>query len=168
MTNQTAGQILGIISACLTLASYQMREKKTIMLFQTIATAFTGISFFFLGALSGFALNIVCLVRNGVFSVVDTKKSYSRWLGVLFAVIMIIFGVISYQYWYSLLITIALVINSIFISLDSPQTLRKSILLTSSLVLAYNVIVFSIGGIANEAVGLISAIIGLYRYGKNK
>ena len=168
MINQPVGQILGIISAILTLLSYQMKVKKKIMLFQTIATAFTCISFLFLGAISGFALNIVCLVRNGVFSIVDTKKQYSRWLGALFSVIMVVFGVISYQYWFSLLITVALVGNSIFISLDSPQTLRKSILFTSSLVLIYNAIVFSIGGMVNEGVSIVSSAIGLWRYRKTK
>lgn len=165
--NEIIGQILGIISAILTLLSYQMKDKKNIMIFQTIATAFTCVSFFFLGALSGFALNIVCLVRNGVFSIVDTKKRYSRWLGVLFAAIMVVFGIISYQYWFSLLITLALIVNSIFISLDSPQTLRKSILFTSSLVLIYNCIVFSIGGIVNEGVSIVSSAIGVWRY-RNK
>ena len=168
MINQPVGQILGIISAILTLLCYQMKVKKKIMLFQTIATAFTCISFLFLGAISGFALNIVCLVRNGVFSIVDTKKQYSRWLGALFSVIMVVFGVISYQYWFSLLITVALVGNSIFISLDSPQTLRKSILFTSSLVLIYNAIVFSIGGMVNEGVSIVSSAIGLWRYRKTK
>ena len=83
-----------------------------------------------------------------------------------FAVIMAVSGGLSWQGLPSLLIIVALAINTIFLSFGKPQILRYSILLTSSMILAYNCFVFSIGGIANEGLAIISSIIGIIRFHK--
>ena len=68
----------------------------------------------------------------------------------------------------SLLIIFALAANTIFMSFGNPQLLRKSILLTSTCVLIYNVFVFSIGGITNEGISIVSSVIGIIRFRKEK
>ena len=82
----------------------------------------------------------------------------------IFSIAMIVFGIVSWQNVFSLLVIIALVINTIFLSLGKPQLLRYSILLTSPMVLVYNVVVFTIGGILNESLAIISSIIGIIRF----
>ena len=81
---------------------------------------------------------------------------------------MCLAGVLSWQGAMSLLIIIPLMVNTVFLSLGIPQLLRKSVIFTSSFVLLYNVFVFSIGGILNEAVSIISSIIGIIRFRKAK
>ena len=49
-----------------------------------------------------------------------------------------------------------------------PQNIRKSILVTSPLVLIYNIFEFSIGGIANESLSIVSSLIGIVRDKKAK
>ena len=61
------GQALGIAATLITFASYQFNTKRVLLIIQTAATLCTCLSFLFLGASTGFALNIVCLVRNVVF-----------------------------------------------------------------------------------------------------
>ncbi|MBQ3591957.1 MAG: YgjV family protein, partial [Clostridia bacterium] len=56
---------------------------------------------------------------------------------------------------------------TVFMSMRSPQLLRISILFTCSLILVYNIFVFSIGGILNESVSIVSAAIGIVRFTKN-
>ena len=167
MPNMIIGQIFGIIATLVTFFSYQANTKRRILIIQTFACIFTCIGYFFLEARSGLVLNIVCIVSNIAFyfQKEGTKASYLS--AVLFAGIMIVLGAISWQGLLSLLIIIALAANTVFLSLGKPQLLRKSILITSSMVLIYNVFVFSIGGIANEALAIISSIIGLVRFYKN-
>jgi hypothetical protein len=81
---------------------------------------------------------------------------------------MIILGAISWQGYVSLLIIVALALNTVFMSVGDPQLLRKSVVFTSSLVLIYNCFVFSLGGIANEGVSIVSSIIGIIRFYKGK
>ena len=84
----------------------------------------------------------------------------------LLVIAMIVLGALSWQGAVSLLIIVALATNTMFMSIGEPQLLRKSILFTSTLVLIYNCLVFSIGGIANEAVSIVSSVIGIFRFYK--
>ena len=168
MTNLIIGQILGIIATAITFLSYQANTKKWVLIIQTSATAFTCFSYFFLGASSGLILNVVCILRNIVYFF-QKEKTLSNyvWSGI-FTGAMIVLGILSWQAWFSIVLIIALAANTVFLSLGNPQLLRKSILATSSLVIIYNLFVFSIGGLANEALAIISSIIGIIRFRKTK
>ena len=73
-------------------------------------------------------------------------------------------GALSWQGYMSLFIIVALVLNTLFLSDSNVQTLRKSILFTSTLVLIYNFYFTVWGGVFNEFITISSAAIGLYRY----
>ena len=77
-----------------------------------------------------------------------------------------ILGAMSWQGPISLLIIVALAANTVFLSLGKPQVLRYSILVTSLMVLIYNIYVLSIGGILNESIAILSAFIGIIRFRK--
>ena len=166
MNNPILGQILGIIATVLTFFSYQTNSKKRLLIIQTTATLCTCLSFLFLNAATGFALNVVCIARNISFYF-QPEQSKARYIAaILFALSMACLGFVTWQGWISLLIILALAANTLFMALGNAQQLRKSILLTSTMVLLYNVFVFSIGGIANEGLSIVSAIIGILRYRK--
>lgn len=168
MTQEIIGQILGIIATIITFLSYQMNTKKTLLIAATAATLCTCLSYLFLGASSGFALNVVCLIRNVAFYFQDEKSKFNYVSASILALVMVVLGAFSWQGPVSLLIIFALAANTIFMSFGNPQLLRKSILLTSTCVLIYNVFVFSIGGIANEGISIISSVIGIIRFRKEK
>ena len=158
------GQALGIIATVLSFLSYQVNTKRGVLAVQTAATACTCLGYCFLGASAGFALNIVCIARNLAFYFARGKVAFYSSLG--FAAIMCVLGALSWQGYASLLIIVALAVNTVFLSLGKPQLLRYSILFTSTAILIYNVFVFSIGGIVNEAVSVVSAFIGILRFMK--
>lgn len=165
-TKELIGQVLGIIATILTFISYQMNTKRSLLIVQTAATACTCAAYLFLGAASGFALNIVCLIRNITFYFQkEGSKLHYVSAGVL-SLAMIVLGAFSWQGPVSLLIIVALAANTVFMSFGNPQLLRKSVLATSTMVTIYNIFVFSIGGIANEVISIISSIIGIIRYRK--
>ena len=164
MRNEFIGQGLGILATVLTFLSYQTNQKRTLLAVQTLATLCTCLSFFFLGATTGFALNIVCIIRNVIFYFLErSSRFYYPTVGIL-TLAMVVLGVLSWQGLISLLMILALAINTVYISFGDPQRLRKSILLTSTMVLIYNIFVFSIGGMANEGLSIVSAVIGIIRY----
>ena len=161
------GQSFGILATILNFISYQANTKKSLLIIQTIATMCTCLSFFFLGATTGFALNIICIIRNIVFYIVHRRSRLFYPAVVILTLATIFCGALSWQGWISLLIIVALAANTVFLSFGDPQLLRKSILITSTLVILYNIFVFSIGGISSELIAIISSGIGLYRYRKN-
>ena len=158
------GQAFGVLSTLLFFISYQIFDKKKLLIVQTFAAVSICVSFAFLGAISGFLLNIVCILRNIAyyFQKFGTKINYITTALVVLA--MAVSCVLSWQGPVSLLITLALMINSVCLSFGNPQLLRKSILFTSTLCIIYNIFVFSIGGIANETISIISSVIGIMRY----
>jgi hypothetical protein len=162
------GQIIGILATAITALSYQMNTKKSLLLTQSLATALTCISYLFLGASAGFALNIVCLVRNGCFYYLKEGQTPIYISTAILATAMVVLGVFSWQGPISLLMIIALAVNTVFLSLGKPQILRYSILLTSSMILIYNIYVFTIGGMLNESIAIGSSLIGILRFRKGK
>lgn len=162
------GQVLGIAATATTALSYQFNTKKKLLLVQTAATLFTCLSYLCLGAMSGFALNIVCLVRNSSYAFVKEGTKFNYILTAALMLAMAVFGALSWQGPVSLLIIIALILNTLFMSFGKPQLLRYTILLTSTMILIYNIAVFSIGGIMNEGIAIISSIIGIIRFFKAK
>lgn len=165
MTNEIIGQILGIIAPIITFVSYQVNSKKKLLVLQTAATLSTCLSYMFLGASSGFALNIVCIIRNIVFFFFrDSKSKMNMISACILAVIMGGLGFLSWEGPISLLVIIALAANTIFMSFGDAQLLRKSVICTSSMILIYNIFVFSLGGIINESVAIVASIIGIITF----
>lgn len=160
------GQIFGFAATAATVLSYQSNTQKRMMITQSIATVFTCISYLLLGADSGFVLNIVCLVRNVSFAVLKPGSVGMKVLTPILTLSMLGFGLFSWQGPISLLIMLGLAINTVFLSLGKPQVLRYSILLTCTMVLIYNIAVFSMGGILNEVFAIASSVIGILRYRK--
>lgn len=167
MPNVIIGQVLGILATVICFISYQTNTKKNILFTQLLMTLCICLSFLFLGAYTGFALNIIGLVRNVTYYFVKEKTKTHYLAMVLLTISMIIVGISSWHGPVSLFIIIALAVNTVFLGIGNPQLLRKSMLFTSSLIIICDIFVLSIGGIANESVAIVSSIIGILRY-KNK
>ena len=165
---ELSGQILGWLAAFLTFLSYQCKEQKKLIFIQILSAASLCVSYLLLGAYSGMVLNVVCILRNVIIYKKNVKFfSYSFWPYVL-TFTMGLTGIFSWQGSMSLLIIVALMINTIFIYMPNIQNLRKSILLTSTMVILYNVYYSVWGGVTNELIAIVSSAIGLYRYRKTK
>jgi len=168
MAKLIIGQVFGILATVLTFLSYQCNRKRSLLIMQTASTASTCLGYLFLGASAGFALNLVCIARNFLFYFAKSGTRIYRLGTAATVAVMTLLGVLSWQGYASLLIITALAINSVYLSFGQPQRLRKSILLTSTMIIIYNVFVFSLGGIANETVAIVSSIIGIIRFRKDK
>ena len=164
MSKELWGQILGIVATLIITSAYQANTKKGLLMIQTPGIAVLCVSYLLLGASSGFALNLVCVLRNlGCFFVKEKTKLYYAMTGVLM-VAMGVMGFLSWESYISLILIVALVANTFFIALGKPQILRYSIVITSTMCLIYNIVVFSVGGILLEAISVVSAIVGSVRY----
>jgi hypothetical protein len=105
-------------------------------------------------------------VRNVVFYFLDTKSKLYYPAVTILTLMMVGVGALSWQGWISLLVITALAVNTVCISIGNPQLLRKSILVTSTMMIVYNAFVFSIGGMTNEGISIVSSVIGIIRYKK--
>ena len=159
-----AGQILGWIAALFTFLSYQCKSHKKLLIVQTLGVISICLSYLFLGAWSGMLLNAVCLIRNFIIFKKDIKIfSHKCWAYIL-AAVMAAVGILSWQGPISILMIVALTINTVFLYFPNVQNLRKSIILTSTMVIIYNAYFSVWGGVANEMIAITSSVIGIIRF----
>ena len=162
------GHILGFIAIGVFFLSYQIYDKKKLLLMQSIATGILSVQYLLLGAWSGFGLNLVCLLRNFFFYHRDKKCFSWKFWPVIFALLMAAASLFSWDGWHSLFIILGLMINTLCMGFLNSQGLRKSILLTCPMIIVYNAFEMSVAGIINESISIISAVIGILRFRKKK
>lgn len=158
------GQLLGVVAVILGFLSYQTKGAKQLLVFQTATCAVFCVHYLLLGAIPAFWLNAVGTLRNIVYYKKEKLGKAEKVLPWVFALVMAILGITSSVGWYSIFIVAGLVINTLCLSFKNAQHIRYSILVTSPMVLTYDVFVMSIGGIVYETVAIISAIIGIMRH----
>ena len=162
------GQGLGVVAIALGFINYQVKTRAQVLIVHTATTVCFTLHYMLIGAYVGMAMNFIGFVRDLVFYFTAKEDKVSRFWAIFFAVAMAAMGIISWQGWYSVFVFLGLVINSYSISFTNPQNIRKSILITSPLVIAYNCFVLSYGGIVYESVAIISAVIGIIKFRKKE
>ena len=162
------GQIISIVAVIVSFITYQMKSKRGIMVMLSVATGISCIAYAMLGGTVALVLNLVSIVRNICYYNSDKRILSSKAIPVVLALIMGVLSIFTWEGGYSAFFVVGLMLNTLAMGYFNPQNLRKSILLTSSLILIYNLFIPSIGGTINEMVAITSAIIGLIRYRKAK
>ena len=170
MTSELWGQIVGIAATIVITSAYQANTKRGMLMIQTPGVVLLCVSYLLLGAISGFALNIVCVLRNVCCMFIKERtKAYYVMTGVLMCALGAM-GILSWDGYLSLLLIVCLVANTFFVALGIPQILRYSLVVTSTLCLIYNIAIPipSIGGILLESITVVSAIVGILRFWRSK
>lgn len=157
-------QILGVFAIILGFVSYQTKSSKSVLALQSLTTVTFTVHYLLLGAYSGMAMNAVGIIRN--FFYYNSEKKLFSWQGwpIVFALISGTLGILAWEAWYSVFIVAGLVINTVCMSFKNAQNIRKSILVTSPMVIVYDVFSRSWSGAVYETVAIISSAIGLYRF----
>jgi len=167
-TIEIIGQIIGIFAVVALFSAYQMKNRKWLLLLQMLGVALIATQYFMINAISGAVLNAVCLVRTIFFYFTEgkiTNETLRKYVFPLsFSILVCVFAVLFWEGWYTWLMLVCLGVNSFCTGACMPQSFRFSLLFTCALAFAYNVIVFSIGGMINEVLSVISAIVGIIRY----
>ena len=158
------GQGLGVVAVILGFLSFQMKTQRLLLFMQMLTGVVFCVHYGLIGATAGMALNAVGVVRTFVYFLCEKKNYRRRWVPIAWTVIMGAAGIITWDAWFSVFCLCGLVINTFCLSFSDPQNVRKSILVTSPMVLTYNVFAFSIGGIIYESVVIISSVIGIITY----
>ena len=160
------GQVISVIAVIVSFITYQMKSSRAIFITLSIATAISCVAYALLGGTVALVLNLFSIVRNISYCYRDKKFFSGTWLPIVLALIMGVLSVFAWEGWHSVFFAVGIMLNTLAMGYFGPQNLRKSILLTSSLIMIYNLFIPSIGGTINELVAISSAIIGIIRYRK--
>ncbi len=166
--SEIIGYLFGGAALIAVFITYQIHDKKRLLIMQTCTIVLMCLHYLFFGATSGFALNVVCIARNAVFYFKDKNRLIGNLSPAFFAAVLLVVSIFSWEGYFSVFMVLGLVINTLCIGYFDPQKLRYSLLLTCTIVIIYDLFARSYPGIIFESIGIISAIVGIVRYNKEK
>ncbi len=161
---ETAAQIIGIIALICAVTSFQQRTHKYILAFQLASTSLFVAHYALLGAYTGAILNAIALIRSVVFINKDKKWANSIvWL-VLFCVVSVSTGVLT---WNGSMVSVLPVLGMLFTTvafwIKIPKYVRMTAFPSSPLWLVYNISCNAWGGAITEVINMISIIVAMIR-----
>ena len=160
-------QIFSMLGMILTVASFQFKNHRHILLFQFLGSTFFLISYWMLGVMTPVLLNVVYLVRDFVFYFRKEKKwaQNNLWLAV-FCVSSVVMGLISYQEPADIVPIVGSLLSHTALYMTHENLLRVFSLGAAPCWLFYNYRSRSSGGVICEAFNLCSLAVSLWRYRK--
>lgn len=155
-------QIFGVFAIALWVISIQNKKREKILLFQFWANGLYMVEYSLLGAFSASVMNLVSSLRCLVFY--KGKKKNSLISLVLFSIIVIILGILTYDGLLSLIPVIITLFYTISSWVKNPFWNRITVLVAAVIWIYYN---FSVGAyitVVGNVFEIISGIISLVRY----
>lgn len=180
-------QIIGFIAIAFSILAVQFNTHGKIIAFKTISSLLFALQYLLLGAYTGMVMDIIGSTRNIVFAqTVKNGKSTKNQI-IFFSALTLILGVtsivltwdVSKIIWtnnvktatiimiiVSITSVIAKLLTTVAYGIKNPHLIRMVNLPSCSLWLIYNIVVFSLAGILNEIMSIISIVVAEIRLKK--
>ncbi len=156
-------QIMGIGALVFLMYSFQNNNKKTLLKFQIVSSFLYAIQYLFLGAYTGFLMNIVCMIRNYLFKKYEDIDLSLRWLLVVLGA-MSLLTMFSYNGYVSLLPFFAVFLFTISLWIGNLRWIRVFEAIGALLFIIYSIIVQAYTGIFAFAFELSTVLFAIYRF----
>lgn len=168
---EIVAQIFGVLAFLASVTSLQMKTYRRILWVQTLCAGLFTVHFFLLtrcghgDAATGAALNAVCMVRDLVLLATERNRTQKKTLliAVSFSAAVVAIGIGTWTSWISLLFIVAMVLNTVALSIPDPDQVRIFMMISAPFALAYDLLNASVGGTVNETVSFLSALTALLR-----
>lgn len=164
-------QMIGYVGLVFSLLAFQCRIHKNVMILKTANELFFAVQYCLMGAFTGMAMNLIGSTRNMVFAYLVRRRKSTVPAQIIFSVIFVIFGILTWSNMLSLMVIAAKVVTTIAYGLKRTDILRLLTLPTSVCWLIYNASCASSAGILCEAftiISIVSAIIRIDIVGRRK
>ena len=173
-TTYVLSQIFIVISYIFLISTYQLKSRKSILVFNFLSLIATGASHFCLSAFSGMAMTCVALIRNIIFLVQEKKGKNDKItkadviiLLVLYA-ISIVSAVFTYEGILSLMSVFATMLYTYSVWQKNTKVYKYLGIPVSTCWILYDIYITSWFGMLLESCLMVSAIIGIYREHKSR
>jgi hypothetical protein len=157
-------QTVGFGGMLLAFLSFQQNKRNKIAFLQMLSSCVWTLHFGLLGAFSGMAMNGIGIARGFVFSKKGTPWASRGFWPYLFSALSVTCCLVTWENWFSLLPTLAMVVSSFGLWADNPKTVRLLNLPGSWMWLAYNLINISWAGVITECFNTSSILIAMFRF----
>jgi hypothetical protein len=169
--NNPIAQAIGCLSLLLSLTSFQMRKRRTVLFFQMLASISCAISLIMLGGIAGGILDLIAFSRTLVFSLSDRYKwAGSRVCLFTYFAVIIACGILTWEPGSiaTLFAISGTLLSTLALYMKNEQRLRIISLFSGPCWIVYSLIYSSCFGILNEIIAMTSIIIALVRMRESK
>ncbi len=147
------------IAFCFDLASFQFREKRRVLVCLSAAALLIAAHFWLLGAYTAALIAMIATVRFLVAIV-----SRARWLVVFFLSLIVVAAALSWAGVPTVLVTLSSSFSTIGAFQSSDRRFRQLLMVSTLLMIAHNLLVFTPAGVFLELFFLGSNLVGYYRH----
>ena len=156
-------EIIGVIGIIFSILSFQHEQRSKVLLFQITASFMFTTQLFLVGAVTGACMDMINFLRSLFFSI-DRKWAKSGWWLVLFMLILIIAGILTWDNVYSILPIIGSLLSTIALWMKTSKKIRLISLFSGPCWLIYNIVNGAYSAAINELIAMTSIVIGMLRY----
>ena len=171
-------QIIGIIAMAFNILSYQQKNQRYIIAWQLLGTTLFTVNFFLLGAYTGALLNAVGIVRAIVFLYKkQLRTDHPLWL-IGFIAVYILSYILTFTAFgkdfnltnalVEILPVVGMTATTLAFRSKTAKSTRLLGLISAPSWLVYNIVAKSMGAILCAAFCLVSILVGLLRFDRNK
>ena len=151
-----AGEIVGVFAILLNFLIYQQSKRKALLRVKLLSDISWALHYGLLTAFSGMAVCIVGAMRETTFLLTDDKKDKRKNFLLLFAIVAIITSLFTMKDLFGLLPALASLIAVFSYWQQNPNITKLLGIPISVSMIIYDVMRYSIMGIVNEVLTLIS------------
>ncbi len=160
-------QILGFLAEVAWLTSVQQKNKKQILICQTVANALFALQYYFLGALTAAVMSLTAFLRSSVFYYDSKKDNHTSVYSLIFFLIsIIILGALTYTGLFNLIPIVVTLSYSYAIWQKNLQFSRIVFILVGLTWIYYNYRVGAYTVMVGNVFEVASGVIALIRFKK--
>ena len=179
MSDEIIGMILSLVGLVLNVSSFQIKNKKILLVFQMMGSAVYLVSYIFADGGIGAVLNGIFLARNLLFMLLDGKKGRPIYISAVMLCVIYAAAYAAYtlvadltlqtNLW-NLLPIIGAVFGTISFSNSDPIKLRIWKYFDSASWLAFNIHIGlgALGGVFCEVLSIVSLTVAIARFRREK
>ena len=156
-------QILGVGAFIFSAVSFQAKSFKMINVLTIISQIMFTVQYLMLGAYTAMFMNMFSFLRGFVYGDLVKKKKSTVLAQIIFSLIFILFGIITWDGIFGIFAILGTVLQTIAFGNKNPAKIRLINLPTCFLWAAYNLHYMSVGGLLSDVFSFVSILIGILR-----
>lgn len=157
-------QAIGFLGLALSIAAFQFKKHRGIVLCKMASELVFAIQYIFLGAWTAAILDGISIIRNSLYTSFVKKGRSTMPVIVGFCLFVVATGIATFDGWLSLLPIGAKLLTTVSYGMKNERLLRFITLPSCVMWSIYNLYVGSLGGALGDTLTMISLLIGIYKF----
>jgi len=156
-------QALAFLGTITIVIGMQQKKYKHIAMCKIGNEFLSGIHYILLGGYTGMMANFASCIANAIYYFRIKKGKSTLPFQIVFAVVFVAIGVLSWHGPISIFVVLAKLISSVALGIKNPRIIRILNLISNPCWLVYNLYIGSIAGILTDTLVTASVIIAVFR-----